>query len=193
MKFFEGWPTHLNHGFICAMGLKQKLSKWQLRLGEYIGRPGYVVLMAGVAALNAFLAFIPVEVFIILRVLIRPKSWWRMALLAAVCSSLATYVLARLVETQPQWANWLASYMGPVRWHEASQFINEHGTFGLFLGAVTLLPLPPAVVICVMAKVPNSQIALSIGAGNLIKYCFIARLAAFSPHRFGQKEAKAVC
>jgi membrane protein YqaA with SNARE-associated domain len=153
-----------------------------------------VPVVTGIAALNAFVPFFPVELFLILRVLVRHKEWWRIALIAAAASGLGAVGLARLVDYQPhaEIVPWLARHFGEASWEQVSQFVRHRGAVGLALISMSFLPLPPAVIMCALSKVPDWQIALSIGLGNALKYGFFSWLAASSPLWFGFAESERV-
>lgn len=147
-------------------------------------------VVLGIAALNAFLPFFPIELFLILRILVRPKEWWRVSLLSAAASAFGALLLALLLEQQPHGGlvNWFVHWLGQVRWDQVSQLVRDRGSFGLVLISISFLPLPPAVVMCVVSKVPATEIALAIGLGNFLKYSFFSYLAARSPLLFADVE-----
>lgn len=162
--------------------------RWQKKLEPYVDRPAFLVLLAGVSAVNLFVALIPVELFISLRVFALPRDWWKTALLAVIASLFGVYALVFLTQSQTQWdvAGFLARRIGQTRWDQVADFVNKRGAFGLFLAAVTILPLPPAIIVCVLSKVPAWAIGLAIGLGHCIKYGVIAWGAAFSPKWFNR-------
>lgn len=170
------------------------LSPWNRRLQSWLERPVYVFAVTGVSALNAFLPFFPIELFLTLRVLRRPGEWWRLALLAALASLVANAWLAHLVESQSLsgLAHWLETQIGQGNWERVSQFARLHGSLGLTLISLSLLPLPPAVIVCALAGVPLLEIAMAIGLGHSLKYGFFSWLAAHSPRWIGKLKQGAV-
>jgi membrane protein YqaA with SNARE-associated domain len=170
------------------------LARWRRRLQSSLERPSYVPLVAGIAALNSFLPFFPVEVFLILRVLVRPKEWWRNAAFAAVASAIGVMGLARLVQSHSQsaLAMWLTHSLGKGGWEHVTHFVHHRGSIGLLFASISFVPLPPAVIMCALSKVPLWQIALSIALGHCVKYGFFSWLAARSPLWFADSDQKGV-
>lgn len=164
------------------------LPRWRRRVGSFLELPSYLVLVAGISTLNAFLPFFPIELFLVLRTLVRPKEWWKLSGLAALCSALGAACLAYLIELHPhtEIVAWLSQRLGEANWDHVSQFVQQRGALGLVLISMSFLPLPPAVAVCVLSKVPAAEIALAIGVGNFAKYSAFSWIAAFFPARFGK-------
>lgn len=161
---------------------------------SYLELPIYVPLATAIAALNSFIPFFPVEIFLILRILVRPKEWLRNAVFAGVASAAALVCLAHLVEFQPHdfLVNWMVHHFSQSTWDRVSQFVNHRGSIGLFFVAVSFFPLPPAVIVCALSKVPDWEIFLSIGLGNCLKYGFFSWLAVRAPLKFSEPATESI-
>jgi len=159
-------------------------SAWYRRLQHRLDRRWYVPAVAVIAALNAFLPFIPVEIFVVLRVLIRPREWWRTPVIVAAASAAGAVALALVVGHDPQSpiAHFLAERLGQASWDHASAVLRQHGALGLALVSISFIPQQPAVVIGALASMPLWKIALPIWLARSLKYGFYSALAAFAPH-----------
>jgi hypothetical protein len=170
------------------------VARWQNRLGAHLERPSYVVAVLLIGAANAFFPFLPVELFLILRVLVRPREWLSLTLLTSVVSAIGNIGLARLVDLPSQSAlvPWLTHHFGPTTWGEVTHFVRAHGTVGLGLVSFSFFPLPPAVVMCALSKVSDWEIGLAITVGHCIKYGLFARVAAEWPRWFEDAEQNTI-
>jgi len=168
----------------------RNLPWWRQRLGSRLEHPIYVVFVAAISCLNSFFPFFPVELFVILRVLRRPREWWALSGLAVAASVVGTLILAHLFQLHSSTGltAWLAHHLGQASWDHVATFVRSRGAYGLFLVAISFLPLPPAVAVCALSRVPAWEIAASIGGAHCLKYGFFSWLASNFTHWFGDWE-----
>ena len=171
--------------------LAKQLDWWRGRLTTRLARPSYVAFLAVVALLNVFLAFFPVELFIALRVLLRPREWWRITLLTVGASLAGVFLLTELVSARSSGGvvAWATAQIGAAHWETIRHFVEQRGAIGAGLVAMSFLPLPPAILLCALSKVPGWQLTLAVMVGHLVKYGGFAALAAYSPRWFGTDKA----
>jgi membrane protein YqaA with SNARE-associated domain len=165
---------------------------------EKFGRnPWYPLLVALLAALDAFVIFIPNDALLISAVLARPQRWVSITFWVTLGSAVGAAIFGFLASRYgtPLVHSVFPKIMDSKTWAEAIHVIHRHGSWGL--AAISFSPLPQhaAVAIAGLAHLSYRKIFLAVLLGRLIKYLIIARCSLHAPHllrKFGIMAPKSV-
>ena len=146
----------------------------------------YAFVIAGLAALDLFVGFIPTDAILISSVLLRKNRWFRTTLavtLGSVFGAMALASLGRWVGL-PLLLSWppFADLHQSATWREAEHWISHWGSPGMAFVAVGPLPQQPAVLICGFSQMSIAAIGAAVFVGRITKYLFFAWAALRAPH-----------
>ena len=147
-----------------------------VRLQRFILRPWYLPMIAGLAAADLFVGFIPSDGIVISSAMLTPRRWLRTGLWMAFGSATGGLLLgvlsARFGETLIRAL--LPGVLGSAAWLQTGEFLREYGAPALALMSFGPLPQQPAVAICGLAHMPLPAIFLAVLAGRSAKYLLFA-------------------
>ncbi len=152
--------------------------RWFDQLKRNYDAPWYPAVMSLITAANIFVLFMPAEAILAGGILVKPKSWARMAFLQTLSAIAATLLLVILVYWKGQVAlDWLAlDFQQSGSWQHSTELMRDWGLWALTLINILPFPILPAIAFAVFSKMPFLTILYSIVAGRAIKYyglCFI--------------------
>jgi membrane protein YqaA with SNARE-associated domain len=135
------------------------------------------------AAVDAFVFFVPNEMLLIPAVLMRRKHWFGIALWTSVGSAIGAALFGYLTS---QYGEIVVNFLFPSllnskTWLDSAQIVNEHGSWGLAVISLSPLPQHAAVAIAGLAHLSTSRIFLAVLLGRAIKYLFLAWCCIHSP------------
>ena len=146
-----------------------------------------VALMAG---LDFFVIIFPIDVFLITRMLLRPKNWLVSSLIIALGSALGAVSLGAFIQwdaaSVTHFISRFVDLSSPEAVH-ASELIHAHGGLGLFIISLSFVPPQIAVFMAGIEKVSLPSIFLCVLLGRGLKYSFYSMLCVFFPkfiHKF---------
>ena len=151
---------------------------WLDQLKRNYDAPWYPAVMSLITAANIFFLFMPAEAILAGGILVKPKSWVRMAFLQTLSAIAATLLMVLLVYWKGQVAlDWLApDFQHSGSWQHSTELMRDWGLWALTLINILPFPILPAIAFAVFSKMPFLTILYSIVAGRAIKYyglCFI--------------------
>lgn len=153
-------------------------------LKRYVDRPWYTYFVGFLTCINNFIFVLPSDAFLVSAVLVRPRSWLRVAIVASTGSALGGLALAALLEWNPDYVmrELLPSLYQSHAWARVEPYVNRYGAWAV--GVVAALPFPqvPAVVIAALAGVPLHEIFLGCWLGRLPKWALFSWLTSHAPH-----------
>lgn len=150
------------------------------RIVALVASPGYVFLVALLAALDSFIFVFPIDFLLIARVLTKRDDWLRSALIIATGSALGAAALAALLEWHVVGAH-MSSLFSHVQTHSAAKFIHRYGSLGVAIISVSFVPLPVGTLLAAFEKISVPSIFLAAWVGRIVKYCFFAAVCAYAP------------
>lgn len=143
-------------------------------------------LLGGLAFLLTASMTVPVSTALVAAVLLSPLRWRSIALQAAFGSALGATLLV-LLFYHLGWvqlhALFPATFDSPG-WQRAIAWTGEYGVIALFLIAALPMPQTPALLFCAITLLPVADVFVAVLFGKLIKYFFLAALAAQFPQKF---------
>jgi membrane protein YqaA with SNARE-associated domain len=161
------------------------LQRLWLRLQQWSDHPLYPLLIALLAALDLFVAFIPTDAILISSVLLKRERWLLMAVTVALGSTLGALALSGAARgiglpLLLEWTPFVKLHASET-WSEAERWIAAWGSPGLAFIAVGPLPQQPAVLVCGLSRMPLPAIGLAVFVGRIAKYLFFAWAALRAP------------
>ena len=153
------------------------------RLFRFMDRPWYLALVAALAFFDLFCGVIPIEVFLVSAVVVKPRRWGWAFLLTTSGSALGALFLGALVQWDSSWImNHLFSSLSRSQsWVQMTEFVSRYGALALGSIAVSPFPQQPAVAIAALSKMPLPVLFVSVWAGRAIKYGFFAWAGSHAP------------
>ncbi len=128
------------------------------------------------------LPFLPNQILLVALSSLRPRLWWRLALMFAVAGGLGAAALAAALQAVgPQL---LALVGGAPRAGVTADLVGAVQVHGLWaLTAVALLPPTPraAVIICALAGLPPTAIGVAVATGRLLPVSLLTVAGAAAP------------
>ena len=158
----------------------------RLAIERSVGHRYYSLVVGMVAFVSTATFAFPFVLVLIPAVLLAPRRWLALGLLAGIASGLGGAVLVEVfqylgqelvIERFPQ-------LVETGRWQQASAWVHEHGLFALAVIAGSPMPQTPAVFVYALANPSTPGAMLAIGIGKTVKYVFLAWLTARYPARF---------
>jgi membrane protein YqaA with SNARE-associated domain len=149
-----------------------------------MARPWYLLLICALAVVDAFVFVIPIDLFLITRILFKRDDWFRVALALTTASALGALILGGLVHWDlPLASQWVGIHSQHVskEWEHAAQFVHKHGALGVGIVSFSFIPYQLAVVAAVLENVPLFNIFIAAWVGRGIKYFAYALLCAYAP------------
>jgi membrane protein YqaA with SNARE-associated domain len=147
-----------------------------VKLRRFIARPWYLPMIAGLAALDLFVGFIPSDGIVIASAMLRPRRWLSTGIWMACGSAAGALLLGALASRYGDSAVrlLLPGLASSRAWLDSAEFLRRHGVPALALMSFGPLPQQPAVAICGLAHMPLPAVFLSVLAGRSAKYLFFA-------------------
>jgi membrane protein YqaA with SNARE-associated domain len=144
--------------------------------GGLVGSKWYSIVIAVLAALDAFVFFVPNEALLISAVFGRSKHWVTTALAmsfgSAAGAALFGFLASRYGEVLVR--SLFPSLLSSRSWVDSVRFIHRHGGWGLAVISLSPLPQHAAVAIAGLAHLSVKKIFLSVFAGRSLKYFILA-------------------
>jgi len=155
------------------------------RLQQYAARPWYVALISVLAALDAYVVFIPVEALMFPAVLTRRHRWLGTTLWITLGSAVGATSFAWFCREYgaPLLHQLFPDMLDSRAWQDAERTIQTHGGWGLALISLSFVPQHPAVAIAGLARLPLRTIFLSVLAGRVVKYIVLSWAVIRFPRR----------
>ena len=150
------------------------------------GHSYYPLVLALIAFVSTATFSFPFVIVLIPAVLLAPRRWLVVGLLAGMASGLGGGVLVEVFQFMGRELV-IARYPQLVEskyWQVASEWLHSYGLFALAIIAGSPMPQTPAVFIYSLAEPSTLGAMLSIGAGKTVKYVFLAWLTSHYPARF---------
>jgi membrane protein YqaA with SNARE-associated domain len=170
-----------------------------VKLQRFAARPWYLPMIAGLAALDLFVGFIPSDGIVISSAMLKPRRWLRTGLWMACGSASGALLLGALAERfgEPVVRTLLPGVVGSAAWVQGGEFLRAYGALALALMSFGPLPQQPAVAICGLAHMPLVAIFLAVLAGRTAKYLLFAWTGAHGSRllkgwRLARREAEAL-
>ena len=162
---------------------------WLDRIKKNYDAPWYPLVMSLITASNVFLLFLPVEVILVGGILLKPKTWVRMAFWQTIAATLSTLILALLVLWKGQATlDWLAPNIQHTHsWERSTQMMRDWGLWALVLMSILPVPILPGIAFAIFSKIPLSMIAVAVFAGRAIKFYGLCFIAAYFPARLRKR------
>ena len=146
----------------------------------------FLPLVAALSFAATLSMTVPVTAVLIVAVMLRPRRWMLILLLAVLGAAVGASVLAWTFHEQG-WSQLQSAYPEFTTSESWKQMVGWVGRYGLFaLAAVCALPLPqtPALIVCAVSELPLPGIFLAVAAGKCLKYGVLAWMVATFPERF---------
>lgn len=139
--------------------------------------------MAVLAAADAYIFVVPVEVLLIPAVLAHQRRWALIALWTTFGSAVGSASFAALTTIYglPFVEYLLPGVMRQQAWIDSTRFLESHGIPGLALISLSPLPQHAAVAIMGLARINFWTVFIAVFIGRLIKYEFIAWALVHAP------------
>ncbi len=155
------------------------------RLQRFATRPWYVAAIAGLAALDAFVVFIPVEALMFPAVLTRRSRWLGTTLWISLGSAIGATLFGLFCREYgtPFLHALFPELLGSRSWQDMERTIQAHGGWGLALVSLSFLPQHPAVAFAGLAHLPLRTIFLAVLAGRALKYLVLSWAVIRFPRR----------
>ena len=136
-------------------------------------------------ASTATFAF-PFVIVLIPAVLLAPRRWLVIGVLAGITSGLGGAVLVEVFQFM---GHELVTARYPQlveteHWRMASQWLHNYGLFALAVVAGSPIPQTPVIFAYSLANPSTLGVLLAVGIGKTVKYVFLAWLTARYPARF---------
>lgn len=180
-----------------------KMRSWVFRviarLERHADRPWYTFAVTFLAAIDLFVAIIPIDGLLISSVLLKPKRWVSLAILMSGGSALGAFVLGLLIQIygEPFAHAFFHDQLSSPAWQSLSLFLGSHGALALTLIAASPLPQQLPVIVCALAHLPLPLIFISVFIGRTLKYLLFAWSSQHAPRllhwwRTAEKEKEAI-
>jgi membrane protein YqaA with SNARE-associated domain len=152
---------------------------WLDQIKRNYDSPWYPFIMSLITAANIFVLFMPAEAILAGGILLKPKSWAKMAFLQTIAAIASTLLLTLLVYWKGQVVlDFLAPQLqNSDSWTRSTELMREWGLWALTLINILPFPILPAIAFAVFSKMSFLTIFYAILLGRVIKYyglCFIA-------------------
>lgn len=150
---------------------------------HYSDRPWYPLFIAVLAGIDNWIFVVPTDGLVISGVMLAPKRWLQFATIVPLLSTIGGITFAAFVAyeglpyLQSHWPELLQS----AYWKWTETFFYEYGLLIVFLIATSPFTQQPALIIAAFAHTPYSHLFVTVLAGRLIKYLFLAWVAAKAP------------
>lgn len=137
------------------------------KIQKYTQKPWYVLLIAGLLAIDHFVLVLPADLLAISAMLVKRKEIWLKAFILAVGSSLGVLLMVVLVQ-----ANFHFDFHSS--WIE--NFFKQYGLGTIFILGTLPVPQQPAAILAALSGVSSFKIFLMCFIGRLLKFEFYAYL-----------------
>lgn len=168
--------------------LESLLQGWVQKAAERRWLP---TLCALLAALGTLTAAFPVTIVVLPAVLLAPTRWGRIALAAALGSSLGATALVEIVHLLglPQLETWFPQLLLESHWVEVRDWVETYGILSLFLIMASPLPQTPVLIFIGMSGQAILPVLIAVFCGKVLKYAGLAWLASHFPKAFPRWQA----
>jgi membrane protein YqaA with SNARE-associated domain len=160
------------------------------KIQRYLDRPWYPILLAGLAASDVILLFIPIDGLTVAAVLAVPKRWIQFALASSIGNILGCGILAEGVY---QNSDWILTRFGPwmnsSAWHQVERFIHWSGSWSILIGAASPIPLQIWVLVPALAGMPPFKLFASLLIGRLLRSFLLCWIASHTPKLLSRSTA----
>jgi len=159
--------------------LKKSFSK----VHQFIHRPWYPILVAGLAFLDLFIGIIPTDGIVVTAAMAHPRRWLYIAVMVTIGSSLGALILSGVVIYDVDLIHqWFPQIFLSDTWKNVEQWVNNLGLWAIFFCPWLFLPIQLFLIIGALAKLGLMPIMLSYISGRFIKTMVLSFLAAKFPH-----------
>jgi membrane protein YqaA with SNARE-associated domain len=155
-------------------------------LDHSVGHRYYPLVVALIAFVSTATFAFPFVIVLIPAVLLAPRRWMVLGLLAGISSGLGGAVLSEVFQFMGRelviahFPHLAAS----EHWQLASDWLQRYGLVALAIIAMSPVPQTPAILVYSLANPSAFGVLLAIGIGKTLKYVFLAWLTAHYPARF---------
>lgn len=162
----------------------KRLRHFFSELEKFANRKWYVYFISILAAVDAFVVFIPNEGLLISAVIASPKAWIKIAFGMSVGSAIGAAIFGFLMG---QYGEALINLLFPSlltseSWRKSAQLLRHHGLWGLAVISFSPLPQHAAVAIAGLIHLSFWKIFLAVLVGRILKYFLFAWIAVRAPH-----------
>ena len=164
-------------------GVKEQTKRFVTWLERFAQSWWYPAIVAGLAAADAFIFVVPIEVLLVPAVLAHRKRWLLTAFWVTLGSAIGAVALAYLAGSYG--IEFMEHFMPKIlhdhAWNDSMDYLNRHGALGL--GIISLSPFPQhaAVAVAGLAHMSSIKVFVAVLAGRFVKYEFIAWALMYSP------------
>lgn len=146
----------------------------------------YPLVVAAIAFAATVTFAFPFVAVLVPAVLLAPKRWRVLGLLAGIASGFGAAVLVEIVNqlgSEFVFSRYPELVSSPA-WLTASQWLQRWGLLAILIIAGSPMPQTPALFVCALANVSTLGILVAVGVGKTAKYLFLAWATARYPARF---------
>jgi membrane protein YqaA with SNARE-associated domain len=146
-------------------------------------------ICALLSGLGTFTAAFPVTAIVLPAALLVPERWRWIAFSCALGSAIGATALVEFTHSigLAQLNHWFPHLLAHQNWQGVQAWIDDYGSFSLFLIAATPLPQTPALILFGIAGHNGFVVFTAMLAGKILKYGLTAWLASRFPERFLQR------
>ena len=160
---------------------------WVKRLLDQSAGHRYYPLVVALIAFSSTASFaFPFVIVLIPAVLLAPRRWLLLGLLAGIASGVGGAVLVEIFQYMGKELV-LARYphlVGTAHWQMASEWLQRYGLIALAVIAASPVPQTPAIFFYSLAEPSTPGVLLAVGLGKTVKYVVLAWLTERYPARF---------
>jgi membrane protein YqaA with SNARE-associated domain len=159
------------------------LQRW---IQEALERGWLLPICTLLSCLGTFTAAYPVTAVVLPAALLVPERWRWIAFSCALGSSIGATSLVELTHSigLAQLNQWFPHLLAHQNWQDVQAWIDDYGSFSLFVIAATPLPQTPALILFGIAGQNGFVVFTAMLAGKILKYGLTAWLASRFPERF---------
>ncbi len=166
--------------------IRDRALDWVRRiLRRSVNHRYYPLVLAAIAFVSTATFAFPFGAVLVPAVLLAPRKWFLIGLLAGVASGLGGAVLVEVFHFMGREVV-LARYpqiVDNAHWQDISQWLQNYGLLALAVIAGSPIPQTPAVFFYSLSDPSTLGAMIAIGAGKTVKYLFLAGLTARYPAR----------
>jgi membrane protein YqaA with SNARE-associated domain len=145
-------------------------------LSRFAATPWYPLLVAALAAADAYIFFVPIEVLLTPAVLAHRRRWALTAFWITLGSAIGAASFSWLTTRygRPFLDSAFSGVTSGKAWEDSERYIQRHGGLGLALISLSPFPQHPAVAVAGLARMNALVVFAAVFAGRFVKYVAIA-------------------
>ncbi len=152
-------------------------------LQKYTERIWYPTLIGFLAFVDTFIIIIPTDGLLISSAMLKPKSWFNLALCISVGSTVGGMIFFHLI--QKHGLPWILEIYpginsGPI-WAWSETFFLKYGLLLVFIVAATPIIQQPAIIFASLAHTPFLPMMFVVFLGRFLKNIIMAYISSHSP------------